>query len=722
MAVVDILKFIITGDNSGLKRAATEADMAVTNMSRGVAAGLSGLLLRFAGITAGALAFGKALESTVGEALESERVFKSLATTINATGGNWRQQEKEIRSFLNTFMETTRFTDEQGARALQVLVQAGMDVTQALSLMATTADLAIANQADLASAAEVMGRAFIGQTESLRRWNVFIHPATVEGKKFAATIEAINKNMGGAALADIQSTAGAWANFRKGLGELLEDLGNFLAKLLRLNELVNALSKGLKLLTSIFEGPGATVDAAPDAMGVPPRAGAAGKPIKTPARGIGVLTVQQQLQEEFDLRMRMGEKLQSFTNVLFSKEMAFRKAGQIEDAKFTEKLRLQVVDRLVDDEIKRQELIQRIRERGINALIDNSHRLASEFGRVMGAAAENFIHTMIEGIATIGGNLKALRAGGIAGLAGGAGLIGTAFSIVGSIVDLFKSSSEALVDSQGELIKTIKEWITSIRGDTSASLKAQREGIEAAKAGKILPGQAGRDAYLLAFKEASARFEALPVGQRSPEKFAELMAQVFNEMLAAINLQLEVFKSVDKKLSVGDVKNILTKTQKLDFQQGKDLIDFYSRQSDLSAADQIELLETLRTLLGDNITVQQLEDLTLSIKDLKEQTGDVSETGGKQIQITRSVASITENQANLVVGNLSTMNAVIQSIYELMQRAMDNFIGAASGIPLASGGGVTFEAGSIVIESSAQNGKQLAEEFTTSLRAKGVKV
>lgn len=733
--IADQIKFIITGDNSGLVKATAQSDSAIEKMTQSGSRNLQGLLLGFAGLTGGAFAFGTALKTAVGEALDSERVFRALSVAVNASGDSWKAQEQGIRGFLTAFQETTRFTDEEGARALQVLIQSGMGVTQALSLMNTVADLAAANQQDLAAAAEVVGRAFNGGTEALRRWNVFIADGLKDSEKFGAAIAKINETMAGQAKLT-KTASDQWALFKKNLLEAGENIGKVLLPGLgalaeALNNLTNAEGWKKKpdknsILGMIFSMMGLHGLAAGQFLksaqqnilfGPPPPPKPGISPIDTASKEVLKREAEERAKTLFDA-------------LKIAKDAYYEDVARDEEE--LEQQRIEGLEASFRFDKQQQERAAANRRQDINDLINNAHRFAFELGRVLGEAAENFIHQMIEGLSTIGANLKALKAGGIGGIAGGLGIAGTIFGVVGSIVDMFSSGAEQIRRSNVEVVRAIREWIDNLRGATKAELGATTADIgnalrEIAKL-RDLGGILDKDQMeqftrsiaesLDGFIGVEGAFERQFGRKGGVEEVLQFWLQMIKEQGSTFAIIASGLKSVE------DVKAFLKDQTQLSYSQGRQFIEFFTSQNQFTPEQQRQLFEDLLIILNEtgNITTSELISLTEIIRQLREETGDANIQEERQLQITRSVAGITENQANLVVGHLSTINAVIQSIYELMQRAMDNFTAAAGAIPAAAGG-VVFGPGAIVVNGGANaTAREIVDVLSTDLRAKGVKI
>lgn len=808
MAVVDILKFIITGDNTGLKAAAAESDALMKTMSGGIASGLSTMALRFAGIAAGAVALAAVMRNTVGEAVESERVFKQLGAAVEASGESWRQLESRIREAATELQKFSVFTDEEVGQALTVLIQSGMDSAQALSLIQTAADGASASGQSLAEVARIIGLAFQGSGRGARQLGIVLDDTGDKTKILSQLVDKMQKRFAGRALVELQTTAGAWQNFGKQLKEVGETIGNFLleplAKMLGLvNQLIQAAREGkdvVDFFNAIFRSDAVNAAKAareanrlaamksPLSPFAPPSGPIA--PIKTPSTALqeaevsrirlaalkeriaalnaaGALDAQYQkaaidgleqiIAEErkrFAQLREMGEstygeeldfleKIRESAEASGLDELALKVSGIMQDLTFedvksrakqnlaglTNSLRgvAKQSTAITDDTIAAQ-------KEGFNQLISNAHRLASEFGRFMSEAVANFIHNAIQGIRDIKSNLGAIKAGGIGAIGGALGLASAAFGIIGSFVDVFFKGSEKIFKSNVEVVQAIQNWISSLRSQTKEELVAGRKDIEAGR--KALKEAAGFSGDLL--KKNSDEFIASLSDSSFKQTFAAAAEQFkrttgrrgsVEEVLAFMEQQLikqeRLFDALigGKVKSPDDVRKLLKEQTRLDAQTGRQWIEFIAKQNNWTPAERKALFEELFNTLADsgNASVQELMALRETIDALEEGTANISEEGDKQIQITRSVASITEGQANLVVGHLQTLSSVAQAIYELMQNALTNFTNAAAGLT-GVGAGVVFEAGSIVINSSATNGTQLAEDFRTDLRAKGIKV
>jgi phage-related protein len=141
--------------------------------------------------------FVKGLQWCVGQASEAEQAIKNLAIAVQQSGTNWSEVAQKTTEYLSKLQETTKFSDEKLAGALQRLLTLGVDYKTAMESLAAVTDLAAARQIDLETAATAVGRALTGNTTALQRLGV--HLDEVKGKtaeivpNFTAIEEAVSK-------------------------------------------------------------------------------------------------------------------------------------------------------------------------------------------------------------------------------------------------------------------------------------------------------------------------------------------------------------------------------------------------------------------------------------------------------------------------------------------------------------------------------------------------
>ena len=124
------------------------------------------------GLAAGIGEISKGLSWAVGEAKASEQSWKDLQAALGATGPEWDAIKAKVGDFASALQKTTTFSDEMVVGAVQRMSTFGMSYTQAMDAVKTAIDLAAAKHMDLQSAADLVGKAFMGNTAALKKYGV----------------------------------------------------------------------------------------------------------------------------------------------------------------------------------------------------------------------------------------------------------------------------------------------------------------------------------------------------------------------------------------------------------------------------------------------------------------------------------------------------------------------------------------------------------------------
>lgn len=155
-------------------------------------------------------------QSTLTAALRSQSMLTPAVTAQYASLG------KEIE-------RTTVFQDDAVTSMQALLIQVGgvMPSKMKEALKAST-DLAAGLGIDLQSATTLVAKAAAGHTETLGRYGITVSEAALQTKGFDATLEAINRQFGGQAAAQIETYAGqikqagnAWNNVQEAVGKYI---------------------------------------------------------------------------------------------------------------------------------------------------------------------------------------------------------------------------------------------------------------------------------------------------------------------------------------------------------------------------------------------------------------------------------------------------------------------------------------------------------------------
>lgn len=178
----------------------------------------------------------KGLKWSVQEAVASQEAWNKLRFAVEQSGGSWAAAEAGVRSFATSLQETTRYSDEQTAVALQRLMGYGMDLDTAMRTVGSAMDLATAKDIDLTTASDLLGKAFAGNTSMLGRYGIII--------KETETVSRSYKDI----LGDIKDGVAEGTISTESLASMMQTLGfnvfDSSGKMMTASEMIRMLSAG----------------------------------------------------------------------------------------------------------------------------------------------------------------------------------------------------------------------------------------------------------------------------------------------------------------------------------------------------------------------------------------------------------------------------------------------------------------------------------------------
>jgi len=182
---------------------------------------------------------------------EAESAQKKLTTALQAQGTSTPAIIAQYGDLATQFQHTTAFSDDLITSMEGLLVQVGNVMPNAMqaALKAST-DLAAGLGIDLETATTIVAKAAAGHTETLGRYGIKVDQAKLASEGFSAVLEAINRQFGGQAAAQLDTYAGRVENLKNQWNNLQEVFG----KLIVTDPVLSAA------LRNLSEGIGATAD------------------------------------------------------------------------------------------------------------------------------------------------------------------------------------------------------------------------------------------------------------------------------------------------------------------------------------------------------------------------------------------------------------------------------------------------------------------------------
>ena len=164
---------------------------------------------------------------------EEERAIASLNQALLNQGIQSAAVTEDLRNYASAMQHVSNFADDQIIAAQAQLVQFGLTGQQLKEVTKATLDLAAAKGIDLTSAAQLLGKAFVGETAMLGRYGIVIDDSIPKSEKFAVAMKMITDTMGGQALAQQQTFLGSITSLKNTFGDFLETIGSIFAPIIQ---------------------------------------------------------------------------------------------------------------------------------------------------------------------------------------------------------------------------------------------------------------------------------------------------------------------------------------------------------------------------------------------------------------------------------------------------------------------------------------------------------
>lgn len=206
------------------------------------------------------------IRETTGAALEQERVYSRLESSLASAGIAYGEQQDRIAGFLAEQQRLTRFGDDQTASVMANLanltgaLSPSIDELERMTRLAQ--DISQRTGRDLAQAAQAVGRAFAGNVEPLaevlpayrdvlREINTLPDAAT----RGAQGMALLSAEFSGAAQ-DIAPLDLALARLSNGWGDIREAIGDYIVQSPQVAALTTAAADAVDMLASALTGGG----------------------------------------------------------------------------------------------------------------------------------------------------------------------------------------------------------------------------------------------------------------------------------------------------------------------------------------------------------------------------------------------------------------------------------------------------------------------------------
>ncbi len=172
----------------------------------------------------------RSLSAFVGESVkayaEQESALKKVTTALEAQGQATPAVIQGYAAMASQFQKTTVNSDELISEMQALLVQVGDVMPKDMEKALTAAtDLSSGLGIDLRTATLLVGKAFEGETGTLKRYGIVIDEAKLKTEGASAVLDAIQQKFGGQAQAEIETYAGKVKQLANSWNEVQEAVG-----------------------------------------------------------------------------------------------------------------------------------------------------------------------------------------------------------------------------------------------------------------------------------------------------------------------------------------------------------------------------------------------------------------------------------------------------------------------------------------------------------------
>ena len=228
------LRYNISADASKFKSGMQEVKESAKSANETLKSLRNTLIGVFSGIAVGAF-----VRSTVDAAVKQEKAVDQLAQAFKNQGLYSKEAMKQWENYASSLQKVTTFGDEEIMQAQSLAVSFGLTGNKLKEVTKAAMDFSAANNIDLNTSMELLGRAFAGNTQSLTRYGIVIDTSKDKSQQFSEIIKQLNQRFGGQAEMLAHTYGGQLKQFSNAWGDLKETIG--FAVLPTLTKVTNAL-------------------------------------------------------------------------------------------------------------------------------------------------------------------------------------------------------------------------------------------------------------------------------------------------------------------------------------------------------------------------------------------------------------------------------------------------------------------------------------------------
>jgi hypothetical protein len=164
-------------------------------------------------------------------AQESEKALNDLNIALRLNGNYSESASKDMQKFAEEVQKTTTFEDDLVIKNIALLQSLTRLDTEGLKRVSTAAiNLSSALGRDLGTTTEALAKAANGNVTALKKMGITFEETGSKSRDFQNALKAVEDKFGGAAVASVNTFAGATSQLKNNFGDLLEKIGDIIIK------------------------------------------------------------------------------------------------------------------------------------------------------------------------------------------------------------------------------------------------------------------------------------------------------------------------------------------------------------------------------------------------------------------------------------------------------------------------------------------------------------
>jgi len=215
----DLASLYIRVDSSGVVTASRDLEKltGVSKQAEKATTSAAASVGKYITATAATAAAMQLIKQSVMAFMEAEKATLKMAMAMKNQGDFSRAALSDLKAYAAELQKTTAYEDDATLSLMGNLKSYGMTNAEVKKATKIAMDFASAKQAEgmtVSTAAELLGKAYAGNTMMLSRYGIIIGETKDESEKFNLVLKQLENRFGGSAQAELLTYAGQWQRLK----------------------------------------------------------------------------------------------------------------------------------------------------------------------------------------------------------------------------------------------------------------------------------------------------------------------------------------------------------------------------------------------------------------------------------------------------------------------------------------------------------------------------